>query len=116
MHHRFHSCTLADSMTHAGGMPADGHRQATDMVQPHDRVMGPQVGTNILGHCGYEAPLWLHATITAGVGLTPLAATSKSHFLHHIDPRYNRSLYFTWWDRLFGTYREDHPLIFEGAR
>ena len=82
----------------------------------HDRVMCLQVGTNILGHCGYEAPLWLHATIPAGVGLTPLAATSKSHFLHHIDPRYNRSLYFTWWDRLFGTYREDHPLIFEGAR
>ncbi len=51
-----------------------------------------QVGTNILGHSGYEAPLWLHAIITAGVGLTPLAATSKTHFLHHIDPRYNRAL------------------------
>ena len=75
-----------------------------------------QVGTNILGHCGYEAPLWLHGTVTAGVGLTPLAATSKAHFLHHVDPRYNRALYFTWWDRLAGTYRESHPLIFSGAK
>ena len=75
-----------------------------------------QVAANILGHSGYEAPLWMHAIITAGVGLTPLAATSKTHFLHHIDPRYNRSLYFTWWDRLFGTYREHHPQIFPEAR
>ncbi|CAL8464059.1 g3594 [Coccomyxa elongata] len=75
-----------------------------------------EVGTNILGHTGYEAPLWLHALVTAGVGLTPLAATSKAHYLHHVDPRYNRALYFTWWDRVFGTYRDEHPLIFPGAK
>ena len=103
-------------MSHENGMLTGGHQHAICVVYPHDSVTCLQVGTNILGHCGYEAPLWLHATITAGVGLTPLAATSKSHFLHHIDPRFNRSLYFTWWDRLCGTYREDHPLIFEGAR
>ncbi len=70
----------------------------------------------MLEHTGYEATLWLHGIVTAGVGLTPLAATSKAHFLHHIDPRYNRSLYFTWWDRLAGTHRASHPLIFEGAK
>ena len=104
----------ATSMAGVGLMPsaASMHPCSNSL----SRVLSLQVGTNILGHCGYEAPLWLHATITAGVGLTPLAATSKSHFLHHIDPRFNRSLYFTWWDRLCGTYRENHPQIFEGAR
>ena len=50
----------------------------------------PQVATNITGHCGYELPLWLHAVVTAGVGLTPLAATSKTHYIHHLDPRFNK--------------------------
>ena len=48
------------------------------------------MATNITGHCGYELPLWLHATVTAGVGLTPLAATSKTHYIHHLDPRFNK--------------------------
>ena len=51
----------------------------------------PQVATNITGHCGYELPLWLHAVVTAGVGLTPLAATSKTHYIHHLDPRFNKA-------------------------
>ena len=48
------------------------------------------MATNITGHCGYELPLWLHAMVTAGVGLTPLAATSKTHYIHHLDPRFNK--------------------------
>lgn len=69
------------------------------------------MATNITGHCGYELPLWLHALVTAGVGLTPLAATSKTHYIHHMDPRFNKALYFTWCDRLAGSYRGTHPLI-----
>lgn len=69
------------------------------------------MATNITGHCGYELPLWLHALVTAGVGLTPLAATSKTHYIHHLDPRFNKALYFTWCDRLAGSYRASHRLI-----
>ncbi len=74
-----------------------------------------QVATNITGHCGYALPRWLHAAVTAGVGLTPLAATSKTHYIHHRDPRYNKALYFTWCDRLAGSFRNTHRLIDEGA-
>lgn len=58
--------------------------------KPDNPCVPPQVATNITGHCGYELPLWLHAVVTAGVGLTPLAATSKTHYIHHLDPRFNK--------------------------
>jgi hypothetical protein len=77
-------------------------------LTPH---RAPQVATNITGHSGYELPLWLHAAVTAGVGLTPLAATSKTHYIHHLDPRFNKALYFTWCDRLAGSHRGTHRLI-----
>ena len=65
---------------------------------------------------GLQTPLWLHALLTGGVGLTPWAATSKTHYIHHVDCRYNRALYFTWWDRLFETHTDRHPLIKEDLK
>lgn len=69
-----------------------------------------EVATNVAGHCGYELPLWAHALLTGGVGLTPYSATSRTHYIHHLDPRVNKSLYFTWWDRLADTYTDEHVL------
>ena len=69
-----------------------------------------QVAVNVTGHCAYELPMWLHALVTAGVGCTPFAATSRFHYIHHLDPRVNRGLYFTWWDRTADTYTDEHPM------
>lgn len=33
------------------------------------------------------------------VGMLAGAASTRTHFIHHIDARLNRALYFTWWDR-----------------
>jgi len=33
---------------------------------------------------------------TWGICLTPGVAHSKTHYIHHLDPRYNRALYFSW--------------------
>ena len=41
------------------------------------------------------------------------AATTRTHFIHHIDARLNRALYFTWWDRLNGTFADEHPQVVE---
>eukprot|EP00850_Spirogloea_muscicola_P008674 SM000047S16813 [mRNA] locus=s47:45356:46961:+ [translate_table: standard] len=60
-------------------------------------------GVNMMGHCG-----------SLGVLLTPGAQRPKHHFIHHLDPRFNRSLYFTWWDRAAGTYRASHDRVYEG--
>ena len=46
--------------------------------------------TNLAGHAGYQVPLWVHGLFTGGVGLTPGAATTRTHFIHHIDARLNR--------------------------
>jgi sterol desaturase/sphingolipid hydroxylase (fatty acid hydroxylase superfamily) len=70
-----------------------------------------EASMNMGGHCGYDLPWWLHVAVTGGLGLLPWCATSRSHYIHHVDPRYNRGLYFTWWDQLLGTFREDHPSL-----
>lgn len=70
-----------------------------------------EASMNMAGHCGYHMPLWLQFIVTAGCGVFPGAAESRTHFIHHLDPRCNRALYFTWWDRLDGTYRPHHPKI-----
>ncbi|KAK9785853.1 hypothetical protein WJX73_001888 [Symbiochloris irregularis] len=75
-----------------------------------------EVATNVTGHCGYQLPLWLHALVTGGVGLTPFAATSRTHYIHHLDPRVNKGLYFTWWDRLAGTYADEHVLCLKARQ
>eukprot|EP00897_Mesotaenium_endlicherianum_P000486 jgi/Mesen1/10438/ME000082S09942 len=71
----------------------------------------PVALVNVMGHSGYALPLWIYAPLSFGVLLTPGAQESKIHYIHHLDPRYNRSLYFTWWDRMAGTYRDNHPLL-----
>lgn len=68
-------------------------------------------GVDIMGHCGYDLPVWIYASGSLGVLLAPFAQRPKHHYIHHLDPRYNRSLYFTWWDRLAGTFRENHPKV-----
>ena len=68
-------------------------------------------GVDMMGHCGYKLPVWVYVPGSFGVLLTPLAQRPKHHYIHHLDPRYNRSLYFTWWDRAAGTFREDHPKV-----
>eukprot|EP00877_Chromochloris_zofingiensis_P014839 jgi/Chrzof1/9609/Cz04g09170.t1 len=68
---------------------------------------------NMGGHCGYLLPNWLQFLVTMGVGNTPWSACSTTHYIHHLDPRVNRALYFTWCDKLVGTYRAHHPKIKE---
>eukprot|EP00898_Chlorokybus_atmophyticus_P001706 jgi/Chlat1/2536/Chrsp175S02388 len=71
-----------------------------------------EVNTDVTGHCGYWLPDWLHGLISGGVGLTPvIAARPSDHYIHHLDPRYNRSLYFRHWDWLTGTQRGHHRLF-----
>jgi hypothetical protein len=43
-------------------------------------------------------PAWLAIVQSAGVWLTPGAAHAKTHYIHHLDPRYNRALFFSWWE------------------
>ncbi|GJP35022.1 hypothetical protein CLOM_g19487 [Closterium sp. NIES-68] len=61
---------------------------------------------NTMGHCAYHLPPWVFVPLSFGILLTPGAQRPTTHFLHHLDPRYNRSLYFTWWDRMVGTFRD----------
>lgn len=72
-------------------------------------------GVNMMGHSGYELPAWVYVPGSLGVLATPYAQRSIHHYIHHLDLRYNRSLYFTWWDRLFGTFRDTHPKITTAA-
>jgi sterol desaturase/sphingolipid hydroxylase (fatty acid hydroxylase superfamily) len=72
-----------------------------------------EASMNMGGHCGYHMPAWLQFLVTLGVGNTPWSASSKTHFIHHLDPRTNRALYFTWCDKFSGTYRPTHPRIKE---
>eukprot|EP00850_Spirogloea_muscicola_P020099 SM000207S06174 [mRNA] locus=s207:134225:135372:+ [translate_table: standard] len=74
-------------------------------------TLAPVAAVNVMGHSGYDLPVWLWVPLSAGVLLTPGAQESADHFIHHVDPRFNRSLYFTWWDHLAGTYRATHRLI-----
>ncbi|KAL3676640.1 hypothetical protein R1sor_026588 [Riccia sorocarpa] len=68
---------------------------------------------DMIGHCGYDLPVWVFGPASSGVLLVPLAQRSKHHYIHHLDPRFNRALYFTWWDRLGGTFKEHHPKVEE---
>ena len=61
---------------------------------------------NAIGHCGVEV-------FPAGRDGKPLfgwLTTVTHHDLHHRDGRWNRGLYFTWWDRICGT---EHPRYLE---
>ena len=48
-----------------------------------------------------------------GIGLLPFAASAKTHYIHHMEPRQNKALYFTHLDRLAGTFSDTHCLIKE---
>ena len=59
---------------------------------------------NVVGHAGVELfpRWWLQVP-----GLR-LVTTTTHHDLHHARGRGNYGLYFTWWDRLFGTEHADY--------
>ncbi|CAI5509803.1 unnamed protein product [Closterium sp. Naga37s-1] len=61
---------------------------------------------NTMGHCAYHLPALVFVPLSYGILLTPGAQRPTTHFLHHLDPRYNRSLYFTWWDQMVGTFKD----------
>jgi Delta7-sterol 5-desaturase len=59
---------------------------------------------NVVGHLGIELyPSWF-----ARSRWTRWYSTSTHHNLHHRDFHGNYGLYFTWWDRLFGTQHPDY--------
>ena len=70
-----------------------------------------QVARNAHGHAAVEtlprgfarAPFWRHFT------------TTTHHHLHHESARGNYGLWFTWWDRIGGTEREDYLPRFDMA-
>jgi len=55
----------------------------------------------IVGHCGYED---YRAFLTGGV-----IAGSSFHDMHHLAFSCNYGAFWSFMDRAFGTYREDHP-------
>jgi lathosterol oxidase len=57
---------------------------------------------NVLGHAGVD--LMPRAWLAGWWGRW--LTTTLHHDMHHADGRFNRGLYFTWWDRLGGT---EHP-------
>jgi lathosterol oxidase len=57
---------------------------------------------NVLGHAGVD--LMPRAWLAGWWGRW--LTTTLHHDMHHADGRFNRALYFTWWDRLCGT---EHP-------
>ena len=61
---------------------------------------------NAIGHCGVE----IFPARRDGRPLFGWLTTVTHHDLHHADGRWNRGLYFTWWDRFCGT---EHPRYLE---
>jgi len=55
---------------------------------------------NVLGHLGYE--LYSDQFIISKIG--KWQNTSTNHNIHHQKYKYNFGLYFTFWDRIMGTY------------
>jgi len=70
-----------------------------------------QVLRNVHGHAAVE-------TLPHGFARHPvggLFTTTTHHHLHHETAQGNYGLWFTWWDRLFGTERADSRPRFEAA-
>ena len=67
------------------------------------------IAYNVYGHCGYElyprgfSRHWLGRWIN----------TSVSHNQHHQYFKGNYGLYFTFWDRMMGTIRDDYDRKFQ---
>jgi len=64
---------------------------------------------NVLGHLGIE---FLPAWFVRNKWLN-LHTTTTHHDLHHKHVNGNYGLYFTWWDRWFGTEQERYTEVFE---
>jgi lathosterol oxidase len=70
-----------------------------------------QVVRNVHGHAAIESlprgfvRHWLWGRFT----------TTTHHHLHHETAKGNYGLWFTWWDRLFGTERTDYLQRFDAA-
>ena len=75
----------------------------------------PMGMVNTMGHCAHHLPFWLSGPLSFGILWLPYAQNPVTHFIHHVDPRFNRSLYFTWWDRLLGTYCKTNARV-EGRK
>jgi sterol desaturase/sphingolipid hydroxylase (fatty acid hydroxylase superfamily) len=56
---------------------------------------------NVMGHLGYE--IFPKGFINSSIG--KWQNTSTNHNIHHQESNYNFGLYFTFWDRIMGTYR-----------
>ena len=56
---------------------------------------------NVMGHLGYE--IFPKGFINSSIG--KWQNTSTNHNIHHQESKYNFGLYFTFWDRIMGTYR-----------
>jgi len=63
---------------------------------------------NVIGHLGFE----LHPRWFASHPATRWITTTTHHDLHHQHFHGNYGLYFTWWDDLAGTTREDYTARF----
>ena len=58
---------------------------------------------NVMGHLGYETfPMWFRKS-----KVLRLQNTSTNHNIHHQLSRYNFGFYFTFWDRVMNTYRNE---------
>jgi sterol desaturase/sphingolipid hydroxylase (fatty acid hydroxylase superfamily) len=68
---------------------------------------------HMMGHCGCTVPVWVYGPTSLGVLFTPGSQRPLHHYLHHVDPRCNRALYFTWCDKLAGTYLDTHPKLYK---
>ena len=64
---------------------------------------------NVYGHLGYE----LYPKGFAKNALGKWINTSVSHNQHHQYFKGNYGLYFTFWDRMMGTLRDDYGERFE---
>jgi len=58
---------------------------------------------NIMGHLGFETFSIRFRKSTLGQWHN----TSTYHNIHHQKSKYNYGLYFTFWDRIMGTYRKN---------
>ncbi len=67
---------------------------------------------NVYGHLGYE--LYPKGFNKSMIG--KWINTSVNHNQHHQYFKGNYGLYFLWWDRLFGTIREDYDAKFEEVK
>ena len=64
------------------------------------------VAINVVGHMGYEVfpKFWIKLKIFNSV---------THHHMHHQTANYNFGLYFTFWDRVFGTLHPHYEEVFE---